>query len=100
MTSPGLNQRCETGRGTSNSTIVNILAYDLHGTSDAYGKIAKSETLYQQLLTTMEDFYVEVVIGGHTTHYEIGSALNLLWSNAINPAKVVFGLGFYGQNFT
>lgn len=31
---------------------------------------------------------------------EINMALELLWRNKVNPARVVLGLGFYGRSFT
>ncbi|EFE44765.1 class V chitinase, putative [Trichophyton verrucosum HKI 0517] len=36
----------------------------------------------------------------HTNLTEINMALELLWRNNINPARVVMGLGFYGRSFT
>lgn len=36
----------------------------------------------------------------HTNLTEINEALELLWRNNINPARVNLGLGFYGRSFT
>jgi GH18 family chitinase len=36
----------------------------------------------------------------HTNLTEIDLALELLWRNNINPARVVMGLGFYGRSIS
>lgn len=36
----------------------------------------------------------------HTNLTEIDTAMQLLWRNDINPARVNLGLGFYGRSFT
>lgn len=58
----------------------NIMSYDLHGTWDS------------------SDKYIGSIIGAHTNLTEIDLALQLLWRNNIDPAKVVLGLGFYGRS--
>ncbi|KAA8896314.1 chitinase [Sphaerosporella brunnea] len=60
----------------------NMMSYDLHGTWDS------------------SDPYIGPYIGAHTNLTEIDQALDLLWRNNIDPAKVTLGLGFYGRSFT
>lgn len=58
------------------------MSYDLHGPWEK-GNIWTGEYL-----------------NAHTNLTEIDSALDLLWRNNIDPAKVVLGLAFYGRAFT
>ncbi|KAL4938741.1 hypothetical protein BDV06DRAFT_231555 [Aspergillus oleicola] len=44
--------------------------------------------------------WIGSVVNAHTNLIEIISAMDLLWRNDIDPAKVVMGLGFYGRSFT
>ncbi|KAF2996314.1 hypothetical protein E8E14_001197 [Neopestalotiopsis sp. 37M] len=60
----------------------NIMTYDLHGTWDS------------------TDPYIGAIVGSHTNLTEIDEAMQLLWRNNIDPAKVNMGLGFYGRSFT
>ncbi|DAA74181.1 TPA_exp: putative Class V chitinase [Trichophyton benhamiae CBS 112371] len=60
----------------------NVMTYDIHGTWDAGVKSIGSHAY------------------AHTNLTEINMALELLWRNNINPARVVMGLGFYGRSFT
>ncbi|KFY63163.1 hypothetical protein V496_04149 [Pseudogymnoascus sp. VKM F-4515 (FW-2607)] len=60
----------------------NIMSYDLHGPWEK-GNIWTGEYL-----------------NAHTNLTEIDSALDLLWRNNIDPAKVVLGLAFYGRAST
>ncbi|KAL3453554.1 hypothetical protein BJX65DRAFT_302452 [Aspergillus insuetus] len=59
---------------------VNLMSYDLHGVWDRENPIGS------QVLA-------------HTNLTEINLALNLLWRNGVDPAKVNLGLGFYGRSF-
>jgi chitinase len=58
------------------------MSYDLHGTWD------------------MKNKWVGPYLNAHTNLTEIDQALDLLWRNDIDPAKVTLGLGFYGRSFT
>jgi len=58
----------------------NVMTYDLHGTWDAGSK------------------WIGSIVQPHTNITEIDLALQLLWRNNINPAKVNMGLGFYGRS--
>ena len=60
----------------------NMMSYDLHGTWDS------------------SDKWIGAIVQAHTNLTEINQALDLLWRNDIDPAKVVLGLGFYGRSFT
>lgn len=60
----------------------NMMTYDLHGGWDA------------------DNPWIGSVVNAHTNLTEIVSAMDLLWRNDIDPAKVVMGLGFYGRSFT
>lgn len=60
----------------------NIMTYDIHGVWDASNKNTGP--------------YVRP----HTNITEIKQGLDLLWRNDIEPAKVNFGLGWYGRSFT
>lgn len=60
----------------------NMMSYDLHGTWDSTDK------------------WIGSIVQAHTNLTEIDLALQLLWRNNIDPAKVVLGLGFYGRTFT
>ncbi|KAL3439807.1 hypothetical protein BJX65DRAFT_68290 [Aspergillus insuetus] len=59
---------------------VNVMSYDLHGIWDSENPIGS------QVLA-------------HTNLTEIQNALNLLWRNDVNPAKVNMGIGFYGRAY-
>ncbi|PYI27235.1 glycoside hydrolase [Aspergillus indologenus CBS 114.80] len=61
---------------------LNMMTYDIHGTWDK---------------TNHDDPYKAYA---HTNLTEINRALELLWRNNINPARVNLGLGFYGRSFT
>lgn len=58
----------------------NVMTYDLHGTWDAGVKSIGN------------------IVQAHTNLTEINLALQLLWRNNIDPAKVNMGLGFYGRS--
>ncbi|KAK8050311.1 chitinase A1, partial [Apiospora phragmitis] len=60
----------------------NLMSYDLHGTWDH------------------DNQWTGPYLKGHTDITEIDLGLDLLWRNGIDPAKVVFGMGFYGRSFT
>ncbi|KAI1658123.1 putative bacteriodes thetaiotaomicron symbiotic chitinase [Daldinia decipiens] len=60
----------------------NLMSYDLHGTWDHDNK------------------WTGPYLKGHTDISEIDLGLDLLWRNGVDPAKVVFGMGFYGRSFT
>ncbi|EFR04224.1 chitotriosidase-1 [Nannizzia gypsea CBS 118893] len=60
----------------------NVMTYDIHRTWDA-GVTSIGSYAY-----------------AHTNLTEINMALQILWRNNINPARVVMGLGFYGRSFT
>ncbi|KAI1104572.1 putative bacteriodes thetaiotaomicron symbiotic chitinase [Jackrogersella minutella] len=60
----------------------NVMSYDLHGTWDH------------------DNHWTGPYLKGHTDISEIDLGLDLLWRNSIDPAKVVFGVGFYGRSFT
>ncbi|KAF3058356.1 Killer toxin subunits alpha/beta [Daldinia childiae] len=60
----------------------NLMSYDLHGTWDHDNK------------------WTGPYLKGHTDITEIDLGLDLLWRNGVDPAKVVFGMGFYGRSFT
>ncbi|OBT73001.1 hypothetical protein VF21_07849 [Pseudogymnoascus sp. 05NY08] len=60
----------------------NVMTYDLHGTWDSSVKSIGN------------------IVQAHTNLTEINLALQLLWRNNIDPAKVNMGLGFYGRSFT
>ncbi|KAL2752063.1 glycoside hydrolase family 18 protein [Sodiomyces alcalophilus JCM 7366] len=59
---------------------VNMMSYDLHGVWDADNPIGSR-------------------VLPHTNLTEIDLALDLLWRNDVDPAKVNLGLGFYGRSF-
>lgn len=58
------------------------MTYDLHGTWDKGNK------------------WLGAFLNSHTNLTEITSALDLLWRNLIDPAKVNLGLAFYARTFT
>lgn len=58
------------------------MSYDIHGTWDG------------------DNPYTQRVVNPHTNLTEIGTGLDLLWRNKIDPSKVALGLGFYGRSFT
>lgn len=58
----------------------NVMTYDLHGTWDSGVKSIGN------------------IVQAHTNLTEINLALQLLWRNNIDPAKVNMGLGFYGRS--
>ncbi|KFY76624.1 hypothetical protein V498_09544 [Pseudogymnoascus sp. VKM F-4517 (FW-2822)] len=60
----------------------NIMTYDIHGTWDS------------------SDNSIGAIAQAHTNLTEIDLAMQLLWRNHIDPARVVLGLGFYGRSFT
>ncbi|KAK3935763.1 chitinase [Diplogelasinospora grovesii] len=60
----------------------NLMTYDLHGVWDG------------------SDPFIGAVALAHTNLTEIDEALQLMWRNHIDPAKVTMGLGFYGRSFT
>ncbi|OBT68024.1 hypothetical protein VE03_01473 [Pseudogymnoascus sp. 23342-1-I1] len=60
----------------------NIMTYDIHGTWDSSVKS------------------IGAIAQAHTNLTEIDLAMQLLWRNNIDPARVVLGLGFYGRSFT
>lgn len=45
-----------------------------------------------------EDPWIGSIVNAHTNLTEITLAMDLLWRNDIDPAKVVMGLGFYGRS--
>lgn len=60
----------------------NMMTYDLHGVWDS------------------TDVWIGAIAQAHTNLTEIDQAMQLLWRNNIDPAKVNMGLGFYGRSFT
>ncbi|PWY71578.1 glycoside hydrolase [Aspergillus sclerotioniger CBS 115572] len=60
----------------------NMMTYDIHGLWDATNKELGPYAF------------------AHTNLTEINAAIELLWRNNINPARVNLGLGFYGRSFT
>ncbi|OJJ42539.1 hypothetical protein ASPZODRAFT_147179 [Penicilliopsis zonata CBS 506.65] len=60
----------------------NVMTYDIHGVWDSTIKSLGPSA------------------HAHTNLTEINEALELLWRNNINPARVNLGLGFYGRSFT
>lgn len=42
--------------------------------------------------------WIGSIVNSHTNLTEIVGAMDLLWRNDIDPAKVVMGLGFYGRS--
>ncbi|PYH48074.1 glycoside hydrolase, partial [Aspergillus saccharolyticus JOP 1030-1] len=60
----------------------NMITYDIHGTWDKMNR---------------DNPYAAYA---HTNLTEVNSALELLWRNKIDPARVNLGLGFYGRSFT
>ncbi|KAG8353315.1 hypothetical protein FVEN_g8694 [Fusarium venenatum] len=59
---------------------INVMSYDLHGVWDAKNPIGSK-------------------VLSHSNLTEIELALDLLWRNEVDPAKVNMGLGFYGRSF-
>jgi chitinase len=60
----------------------NVMSYDMHGTWD------------------QNNTWVGPFLNPHTNLTEIKAALDLLWRNDIQPAKVTMGLAYYGRSFT